>query len=178
MATDWNKVRDRVRLRIQANHNDLSTSTLARVAEAAGLRYTTLARFLHLHSGASRPTDRLQTRSLHSLAEALEVHPSWLREGQGTEQRGLWPHLVETEEELAELDPRTEFLATLETMPVLPRMVSLQICRSAVAAMLEAGAATGHLLPLPFYRLLMKLDATQQVTQTQPSGGSDGRNYA
>jgi hypothetical protein len=165
MAIDWNKVRDRVRSRILEDHGDLSTSALARVADAADMDYTTLARFLHLHGGAAQPTHRLQSRSLERLAVGLGVHPSWLREGQGTEQKGFWPHLLDAEEELSELDPTRELRSSLEWMPALPKDVALQICRSAVAAMLDAGAASGHLLPLAFYKLLMRLDATQQVTR-------------
>lgn len=161
MTTDWLSVRERLQDVIVERYGEVSTRTVRVLAHAAGAEYSTVARFLHFYE--THRTERLQGRTLESLARELRVHPGWLRHGVGARQLGFWPHVVQRADELEALDPVDELQRSIKWLANFPRDARLQICRAAIAAMLEASAQSGTILPLGVYRSLMRLDACREV---------------
>jgi hypothetical protein len=157
MAQQWDIIRSDVRAAIQARAGALNTTTVAGVAIEAGVAYTTLARFLHLYPDAAQKTKRLHQRTLLRVAAALQIDPETLGAGRVAEQLGLWPHIFRGDD-IDQLDPYTEARRALAHVQRYSRDLQLQICRTVVAALLDAGAAAGVILPPDVYEALIKLD--------------------
>ena len=121
------------------------------------MSYTTLARLVVYKSGKRTTTCRSST--LNALAQALDVNPAWLRDGQGTQQLGFWPILTPVKAEGSAEEPLECLGVVIEFLRQLPNELLTRACRAAVAAAIETVVANGGVAPPDAYRSLMRLDA-------------------
>ena len=87
-------LRERLVGLVSTRYGACNREQVATLSKLAGVSYTTLARFV-LYDGAKQ-TQRLRRNTVDRLAIALHVAPSWLADGQGTQQLGFWPILTPT----------------------------------------------------------------------------------
>lgn len=155
---NWPGIRNRLTQAIERELGELSPATVAKVAERANLRYTTLARFV-LYEEPKR-TLQLQQRTVLAICKALDLNPDWLLDGEGARQLGFWPMLLpdtfkEKPSAVEEMRTVFEFATQITDSPARTR-----ICRAIAGACIEASVREGIAVPVQVYTSLLRIDSS------------------
>ena len=153
-------VRPRVERLIEERYGAVTKEAIRLLAEAADMPYTTIARFLGY---TATPTQTMRRSNLAKLAVALDTSETWFLDGQGAEQRGLWPIVVHYQPEPGEVEPVEQVETVLGHVARLPKLVALKACRAATAAILEVVVSNGTMVPGEAYECLVRLDAQHRT---------------
>jgi hypothetical protein len=145
---------------IRERHGELKPSTVGIVAARARVHYTSLARYL-LYPTATR-TGALRRRTFEAVAMALDTNPQWLRDGQGSQQLGVWPILTPAPAECVAANPDEQIVLVLQQIQALRPPLRLRAYRAAIAAAIEVVTSEGESLGAEAYRCLMRLDALRR----------------